>query len=83
MVCSVGLPCPWTHLGLISVWTAVASGHGPRDRRTVEGTRPLPEDVWLTVCPRVPYRSLLSRIYFLLLIFLEVPLLLGFLSAVL
>lgn len=49
----------------------------------MEGTRPLPEDVWLTVCHRVPYRSLLSRIYFLLLIFLEVPLLLGFLSAVL
>ena len=37
----------------------------------------------LTVCHCVPHRSLLSSVRFLLLVFLEVPLLLSMLSAVL
>lgn len=37
----------------------------------------------LTVCHCVPYRSLASKVHFLLLAFLEVPLLLTMLSAVL
>uniref|UniRef100_A0A452REB3 Ig-like domain-containing protein n=1 Tax=Ursus americanus TaxID=9643 RepID=A0A452REB3_URSAM len=43
---------------------------------------PLPQHV-VTACHRVPHRSLLSNIYFLLLVFLEVPVLLSMLSAVL
>uniref|UniRef100_A0A8C9JUM2 Ig-like domain-containing protein n=1 Tax=Panthera tigris altaica TaxID=74533 RepID=A0A8C9JUM2_PANTA len=39
--------------------------------------------MWLTVCHCVPHRSLLSSVNFLLLVFLEVPLLLSMLSVVL
>lgn len=68
--------------GTVSVWTVVASGHGCRDRRKRGVPGCLPEDV-VTACHRVPHRSLLSNIYFLFLVFLEVPVLLSMLSAVL
>lgn len=60
-------------------------GHGPWAHRHEEsgGRHGLRLRTWLTVCHCVPCRSLFSSVHFLLLVFVELPLFLSMLSAVL
>ena len=70
---------PGTRLRM-GCWGLRTWAQGQKESRGYQG---LSLRMWLTVCHCVPHRSLLSSVYFLLLVFLEVPLLLSMLSVVL